>query len=210
MDGIELLEVIRNCSPRTECIMVTAIDEARVAVQSLRKGAYDYLVKPISKENLISTLNRAIERRRLFDILDLSKTRKIPKLHNEAAFKPIITRSVEMLRILKEAELHAASDVPILITGETGTGKELLARAIHEASNRGKNKFTAINMDSLSIICLMPNSSGTPGVHLPVRRKSARGIWNIQTKVRSFWMKSATCGLNSRVNCCVFCRKVNL
>jgi len=150
MNGIELLEVIRSCSPRTECIMVTAIDEARVAVESLRKGAYDYLVKPISKEALISTMNRAIERKRLFDILALSKARRIPKLSNQEAFKAIITRSDIMHRILKEAELHASSNVPILITGETGTGKELLARAIHAASNRKNNQFTPINMDSLS------------------------------------------------------------
>lgn len=150
MNGIELLEVIRSCSPRTECIMVTAIDEARVAVQALRKGAYDYLVKPISKEDLISTLNRAIERKRLFDILALGKARKIPKLKNESAFRPIITQSESMQKILKEAELHATSDVPILITGQTGTGKELLARAIHAASLRSAYNFTAINMDSLS------------------------------------------------------------
>ncbi len=150
MDGIELLEVIRNTSPRTECIMVTAIDEARVAVQSLRKGAYDYLVKPISKEDLVASLNRALERKRLFDILDLGKTQRVPRLQNADAFKPIVTHSAKILRILKEAELHAASDVPVLITGETGTGKELLARAIHASSVRSNYDFTPVNMDSLT------------------------------------------------------------
>ena len=150
MDGIELLEVIRNTSPRTECIMVTAIDEARVAVQSLRKGAYDYLVKPISKEDLVASLNRALERKRLFDILDLGKAQRVPRLQNADAFKPIVTRSATILRILKEAELHAASDVPVLITGETGTGKELLARAIHASSTRNEHAFTPINMDSMT------------------------------------------------------------
>jgi DNA-binding NtrC family response regulator len=150
MNGIELLEVIRSCSPRTECIMVTAIDEAKIAVQSLRKGAYDYLVKPISKEDLVSSLNRAIERKRLFDILDLGKARRVPKLENVEAFKPIISQSEKILRILKEAELHAASDLPVLITGETGTGKELLARAIHASSKRRAYTFTPINMDALT------------------------------------------------------------
>ena len=150
MNGIELLQVIRNNSPRTECIMVTAIDEARIAVQSLRKGAYDYLVKPISKEDLVSSLNRALERKRLFDILDLGKTQRVPKLINIEAFEPIVTQCSTMLRIMKEAELHAASDVPVLITGETGTGKELLARAIHASSTRKDFTFTPINMDSLT------------------------------------------------------------
>ena len=150
MNGIELLEVIRSNSPRSECIMVTAVDEARVAVQSLRKGAYDYLVKPISKEDLVSSLNRALERKRLFDILDLGKAQHVPKLKNVEAFKAIVSRSDKILRILKEAELHAASDVPVLLTGETGTGKELLARAIHASSTRNEYVFTPINMDSLT------------------------------------------------------------
>jgi DNA-binding NtrC family response regulator len=150
MNGIELLEVIRSNSPRSECIMVTAVDEARVAVQSIRKGAYDYLVKPISKEDLVSSLNRALERKRLFDILDLGKAQHVPKLKNVEAFKAIVSRSDKVFRMLKEAELHAASDVPVLLTGETGTGKELLARAIHASSTRNEYVFTPINMDSLT------------------------------------------------------------
>ncbi len=150
MDGIELLEVIRNNSPRTECIMVTAIDEVRVAIKCLQKGAYDYLVKPLSKEDLISSLNRALERKRLVDLLDLGKLKSIPQLENKRAFRHIITRSDKVQRILKEAELHASGDVPVLITGDTGTGKELLARAIHMASPRANFKFTPINMDALT------------------------------------------------------------
>lgn len=123
MNGIELLEVIRSNSPRSECIMVTAVDEARVAVQSIRKGAYDYLVKPISKEDLVSSLNRALERKRLFDMLDLGKAQHVPKLKNVEAFKAIVSRSDKVFRILKEAELHAASDVPVLLTGETAPEK---------------------------------------------------------------------------------------
>ncbi len=150
MDGIELLEVIKNTHPATECIMVTAVDEARVAINCLKKGAYDYLVKPISKEDLVSTLQRAAERRRLLEILDLQKRKARPQIVNKDAFAPIVTGSDHMLRILREAELHAASDLPILITGETGTGKELLARAIHAASPRAALAFTPINMESLN------------------------------------------------------------
>ena len=150
MDGMELLEKIKNTSPKTECIMITAVDEARVAVKCLRKGAYDYLVKPISKEDLILSMNRALERKRLMDILDLGKRKHVPRLENEMAFRTIITNSENMLRIFKEAELHAASDVPVLITGETGTGKEMLARAIHAASFRANFLFAPINMDAIS------------------------------------------------------------
>lgn len=150
LTGIELLQTVKNVQPRTECIMITALDEARTAVDCLKKGAYDYLVKPISKEDLISSIDRALERKRLLDILDLSKKKTVPQLNNSKAFAPILTRNDRMLRILKEAELHAVSDAPILITGATGTGKELLARAVHKASQRAEHPFTPINMDALT------------------------------------------------------------
>ena len=150
MEGIELVERIRSLSPRTECIIVTAINEARVAVECLRRGAYDYLVKPVPEEDLALSLARAMERRRLLELVDLGKRQKPPKLANPAAFSQILTRSPTMMRLLREAELHAPSDVPVLITGESGTGKELLARAVHRASLRASAPFFAVNMASVS------------------------------------------------------------
>ena len=150
IDGLDLLEIIKNISPRTECIMVTAVNEARIAVECLKKGAYDYLLKPVSREDLIFSMKRALEKMRLVDILDIGKSRTMPRLKNAEPFKPILTRSPNVLRILKEAELHAGSDVPLLITGESGTGKELLAWAIHAASPRSRFPFTPVNMASLT------------------------------------------------------------
>ncbi len=150
MNGVEVLEAIKNISPNMECIMVTAVNEARIAVECLKKGAYDYLVKPISREDLLLTITHALERKRLLDILDMVKREAPPKLSHSEAFKPIITGSSRVLRILKEAELHAVSNVPVLITGESGTGKELLANAIHAASPRSKYPFIPINMASLT------------------------------------------------------------
>jgi two-component system response regulator AtoC len=150
LDGLELLGVIKNTSPSTECIMVTALNEAKVAVECLKKGAYDYLVKPITKDELVSAVKRVLERKRLLDILESGKRSTPPKLEQEEVFSPIVTASMKVRRLLKEAELHAASDVPILVTGESGTGKELLARAIHLASPRARFNFTAINMAALS------------------------------------------------------------
>jgi DNA-binding NtrC family response regulator len=150
MDGMELLEIIKNTSPNTECIMITAVNEARVSVKCLKKGAYDYLVKPVAEEELSMTINRALERKRLLDILDMDKRDALPEVQNKAAFQAIVTRSRKMVRILKEAELHAASPFPVLITGESGTGKELLARAIHAASPRADAPFTPVNMAALN------------------------------------------------------------
>jgi transcriptional regulator with PAS, ATPase and Fis domain len=82
--------------------------------------------------------------------MELNKRNTLPKIENKDAFSPIVTRSLNMFRVLREAELHAASNIPVLITGETGTGKELLARAIHAASPRAKHTFTPINMESIN------------------------------------------------------------
>ncbi len=150
MGGIAMLEHIKNSSPGTEVIMVTAINEARTAVECLKKGAYDYLVKPVAKDVLALTLPRALERKVLLDILDMEKRQSQPALTNPEPFRPIITQHPTLGRILKEAELHAASNVPVLITGESGTGKELLARAIHNSSSRAEYPFTPINMSSIA------------------------------------------------------------
>ena len=150
MDGLELLELIKNTSPTTECIMVTAVNDARSAVECLKKGAYNYLVKPVSRDTLAITVKRALERKRLLDIIDIKKKTSLPKLIFADTFKPIVTQSRMMMNLLKESELHAQSDVPVLITGESGTGKELLAKAMHCASPRSQFRFTPVNMASVS------------------------------------------------------------
>jgi DNA-binding NtrC family response regulator len=150
MDGVAMLDHVKKTCPETECIMVTTINDARVSKDCLKKGAYDYLIKPVTKEVLALTLPKALERKRLLDILDVKKRQECPELVHPEPFSPIITRSPLMRRLLKEAELHAASDLPILITGESGTGKELLAWTIHQASPRSAFPFTPINMASIS------------------------------------------------------------
>jgi DNA-binding NtrC family response regulator len=150
MNGIEFLELIKRTQPAIECIMLTAVDDVGTAVKCLKLGAYDYLVKPISKEDLEVSINRAVERKRLMDIVNISKGATLPDLTNPEAFKSIVTGDLTVQRILKEAELHAKSNLPILITGGSGTGKELLAKAIHEASRRAKFRFVPINMAAIT------------------------------------------------------------
>ena len=150
LSGLELLEIIKSESPSTECIMLTAIDDLKTAVSAMRTGAFDYLTKPMQRDELINTLEKALERKKLFTITEIGKTREGTIIENISAFSEIITESENMLRILRESELHATSNVPILITGESGTGKELLAQAIHKASLRSNNTMIPVNMASIT------------------------------------------------------------
>jgi DNA-binding NtrC family response regulator len=149
MDGLELLSKAKSADPDIEAIMVTAHNDAMYAVDALRKGAYDYLLKPVTWENLVASIHRALERKRFLEILSLDNRQVVPDLNHPGAYEMIKTTDPKIKRILKEAELHAMSNVPILITGESGTGKGLLAAAIHKASPRSQCPFTPINMASL-------------------------------------------------------------
>jgi DNA-binding NtrC family response regulator len=183
MDGLQLLDIVKNNSPRTECIMVTAVNDVRVAVQCLRKGAYDYLVKPISEEDLVFSLKRTLEKKRLLEFLDIEKRKALPVLSHPEAFQSISTRNPSMMRLLKEAELHAGSDVPILITGESGTGKELLARAIHTVSPRARYPFMPVNMAAIN-----------PGLFEAEFFGHTRGAFTGAEKERTGYLKHANHG----------------
>ena len=151
LDGLDLLRIIKERSPRTECIMITANESISLVIKSIQAGAYDYLVKPITPDQLLLALDRALERRRLVEALALKSEMALEQaLEDPAAFGEILTNDRGMLRLLREAELHADSEIPILVTGETGTGKELLARAIHRCSRRAEGAFVPVNMLALS------------------------------------------------------------
>lgn len=151
MDGLEVLKVIKEQSPATECIMVTANEMISNVVKATRMGAYDYLVKPILPEQLKIALDQALEHRFLMEYLRSRSTIAAREaLDKPEVFEKIITGDEKMFSLLHEAELQAASNIPVLVDGETGVGKELLARAIHDASDRESHPFIAVNMLALS------------------------------------------------------------
>jgi two-component system response regulator AtoC len=151
MSGLELLERLLERSPATRCVMVTAVDNIDSVMRATRLGAFDYLVKPLRPEQLVDALERALAHKRMGDLLELrQKELAERRLEDPEAFAAIVSADDRVLRLLHEAELHARSRVPVLITGETGVGKELMAQAIHRASPRQKGPFVAVNMLSLS------------------------------------------------------------
>ena len=149
MSGDKLLELVKEHNATTECIMISARDDAKTALSCLRKGAYDYLLKPLTCEELLGVVNRSLERKRLIDLVAVRNQEGL-KLDNREAFSCIVAQSEKMNQVMREAELLARSDLPVLITGESGTGKELLAQAIHRASGRADKPFIAVNIAAVS------------------------------------------------------------
>jgi DNA-binding NtrC family response regulator len=152
LDGLGLMSAIHEADPDTECIVLSTLNEARLAVDCIKKGAGDYLTKPVTDERLLASVKQAVGRlRRSRAAFSPQPGDPDPDASAGAnAFESIVTRSDRMRRIIQEARLHAGSDVTVLITGESGTGKELLARAIHRVSGRAGAPFTSINMASLA------------------------------------------------------------
>lgn len=147
VDGMKVLEETKPFKPHTEFIIVTAVDVIANAVQSVRMGAYDYLIKPVDNEHLILSIERAYERRGLIAGLNLARyerDREVPD-----AFGDIITQCPRMKALLSYAQIMARSGNPILVTGESGTGKELLARGIHRAGPSPEGPFVPVNISSI-------------------------------------------------------------
>jgi len=151
MDGIELLQKIKAQHPQTECILLTAIDDTATAVRAIKYGAYDYLVKPVNREKLVLTINRALERYSLKQGIRLMGfENSFADLNNPDAFKDIIAGDEEMARVFHQVETVAPTDYSVVITGESGTGKEMIARAIHRISKRSAFPFVAVNIAAFS------------------------------------------------------------
>jgi DNA-binding NtrC family response regulator len=129
--------------------MITGYNDIETAVSCMKEGAYDYLVKPLTKERLTTTVMRALEFRALQqENLQLKNTLLDGSLKNASAFAPIVTQNESLLNLFRYVETIANTPLPILITGETGVGKELLASALHQVSER-PGKFVSVNIAGL-------------------------------------------------------------
>lgn len=145
IDGIELLRRIAQEEIQTTVIIITAFGSIETAVQAMRLGAYDYITKPIDYDALLLAVNRASERQNLID--EVRNLRSA--LDQRYGFEGIIGHSKTLLRVLEMAARVSQHDSTVLINGETGTGKELLARAIHHNSRRRNQPFVTINCGAI-------------------------------------------------------------
>jgi two-component system NtrC family response regulator len=145
MGGMELLRRVRDEHVETTVIMITAFGSVETAVEAMKAGAYDYVTKPIDYEALELVVHRAMERQNLLD--EVRNLRSV--LDQRYGFESIVGRSKRLLRVLEMASRVAQHDSTVLILGETGTGKELLARAIHHNSRRKNKPFATINCGAI-------------------------------------------------------------
>ncbi len=149
LSGKVLLEEITSSYPHIPVVIMTAADELETAIDCMKKGAFDYISKPVEPERLIATCRKAIEMSTLRrEIASLRESLLTGKLRNQKAFDAIITRSTRMQSLFGYLEAAAVTAQPVLITGETGVGKELIARAVHTLSGATGN-FVAINSAGL-------------------------------------------------------------
>ncbi len=145
MDGLELMERMKKLKPDIQVIIITAYATVHTAVQAMKMGAYDYLVKPFNPEEISLLINRLIESQEL--VKEISYLRK--ELAKQYQFHDLISKSPKMQKIFEFARTVAKSNSNILILGESGTGKELLARAIHNESLRAAGPFVAVSCVAL-------------------------------------------------------------
>lgn len=146
LDGIELLKKVSEISPETFFIIMTAYAAVDTAVDALRKGAYDYIIKPVEFDDLIVRVKRLAE----FKMLSEENKALRQRVSSDSGYKSIIGESHLMKKIFKIIDQAAPTNSNILIQGKSGTGKELVARAIHQKSLRADKVFLPINCGAIS------------------------------------------------------------
>jgi DNA-binding NtrC family response regulator len=144
VSGLELLRAIKQLSPDTEVVMMTAYGTVETAVQAMREGAYDFVEKPLKRMTIVKSVRKAAERQSL-----VAENRSLRNEIKLLTRREIVGSSAALRRVLDVATQAAPSSATVLILGESGTGKELVARFIHEHSLRAKAPFVAVNCSAI-------------------------------------------------------------
>ncbi|MEX0653467.1 MAG: sigma-54 dependent transcriptional regulator [Phycisphaeraceae bacterium] len=145
LHGVDLLRIARRHDPNLVVLMLTAYPTVETAVESMKLGAADYLTKPFLPDDLRATVRRLLEHHRLREENNLLQ-RQVERSHR---FGDMIGRSVPMRRVFDTVQRVAPNDVDVLILGETGTGKELVARSIHQHSARKGKRFVPVDCGAI-------------------------------------------------------------
>ncbi|MCK4506338.1 MAG: sigma-54-dependent Fis family transcriptional regulator [Candidatus Aegiribacteria sp.] len=151
VSGMDILRIMQEKSINIPVVILTGVNDIELAVKSMKLGAFDYLTKPVDDEYLLEVLDRAMEYGAMHDTIDkLPEVLSREDLDNKAAFERLPTQDPGVIRLFHQAEKMAKGDLSVFIWGERGTGKESLARAIHNASPRVDRPFIALDSASHS------------------------------------------------------------
>ncbi|MCG8636496.1 MAG: sigma-54 dependent transcriptional regulator [Desulfobacterales bacterium] len=143
MDGFELLDRLKKNHPDLTVVMLTAYGNIESAVAAIKKGAYDFISKPFEQDEIIFKIQKALERSRL-----LNENKRLQQAFKKESL-PLIGQSPAMEKVFEKISLVAGSDVTVLITGESGTGKDLTARSIHALSHRKNKSYIPVNCPTI-------------------------------------------------------------
>ncbi|MBW1645906.1 MAG: sigma-54-dependent Fis family transcriptional regulator [Deltaproteobacteria bacterium] len=145
MSGLELLRLVKEKSPATEMVMITAYASSETAIEAMKCGAYDYITKPFNNDEILLTIRKALENSRL----QRENRRLQAELEKKYGFGNLIGKSPAMLRVYELIKRVAPVKANVLLTGESGTGKELVARAIHYAGPRKDRPLITVNCGAI-------------------------------------------------------------
>ena len=149
-EGVHWLKYIRENHPEIMVVMITAYGEVDLAVKAMKEGAFDFVMKPWENEKLLATVQASLKlSASQKEIIGLKTKQKVLEKNLDEPFKEIIGRSESMLEIFETIEKVGKTDANILILGENGTGKELVARAIHRNSDRNENVFINVDLGAI-------------------------------------------------------------
>jgi DNA-binding NtrC family response regulator len=141
MDGLELLEIVKRNNPQQTVVMMTAFGQIDTAVNAMRSGAHDFITKPFEHDALVVRLEKALER----SVLIQENRRLQQACAPFSVFQDLVGKSTVMQRLYETIQMAAKTELTVLITGESGTGKDLSARAVHALSARSRGPFVAVN-----------------------------------------------------------------
>ncbi|MFA7228404.1 MAG: sigma-54 dependent transcriptional regulator [Melioribacteraceae bacterium] len=144
--GLDILKFISEKKINISTIVLTGVEDVDLAISAMKLGTFDYLLKPIDEEKLLNTIDSSIASRKMYDAgIESLRELSFKELTHRDIFKEIITNDEKMIRIFLYAEKFAMTDNSVLIWGESGSGKELIAQAIHKISDRRDKRFVAVN-----------------------------------------------------------------
>jgi len=150
-EGFEWLKQIKERDPNAVVIMITAFGDVEMAVRALKEGATDFILKPWQNEKLVATISTAIKLKKSYNEVDkLRKAKQMLEEQISQPFRDIIGQSAALKKVFGLIDKVAKTDANVLILGENGTGKELVARAIHQKSMRKDNSFVAVDMGAIT------------------------------------------------------------